>query len=71
MENIAALESSVSNLQADNDATYKRLVTSVRMEDVRERAMDELGMSYPDEDQIVYYEPDCADFMSQYGEIPE
>lgn len=71
MEHIAALESSVSSLQADNDATYKRLITSVRMEDIKKRAVDELGMSYPDEDQIVYYEPDYADYMSQYGEIPE
>ena len=71
MGNIAVLESSVSSLQADNDATYKRLITSVHMEDVKKRAMDELGMSYPSEDQIVYYEPDYTDFMSQYGEIPE
>ena len=33
--------------------------------------MDVLGMGYPSEDQIVYYEIDHADFMSQYGEIPE
>ena len=71
MENIAALEAGVSSQQADNDATYKRLVTSVCMGDIKERAQDELGMSYPSEDQIVYYEPDYADFMSQYGEIPE
>lgn len=69
--NIAALETSVNNLKADNDATSKRLATSVRMEDVKKQAIDVLGMGYPDEDQIVYYEIDHADFMSQYGEIPE
>ena len=71
LENIAALETSVNNLKADNDATSKRLATSVRMEDVKKQAVDVLGMSYPSEDQIVYYEIDHADFMSQYGEIPE
>lgn len=69
--NIAALEASVNNLKADNDATSKRLATAVRMEDVKSQAIDVLGMSYPSEDQIVYYEIDHADFMSQYGEIPE
>ena len=71
LENIAALETTVSALKTDNDATSKRLATSVKMEDVKEQAMDVLGMGYPSEDQIVYYEIDHADFMSQYGEIPE
>ena len=71
LENIAALETTVSALKTDNDATSKRLATSVKMEDVKEQAMDVLGMGYPSEDQIVYYEIDHADFKSQYGEIPE
>lgn len=71
MEHVASLESDVSSLKSDNDAAYKRIITSVRMEDVKKRAMDELGMSYPQADQIVYYEPDYTDFMAQYGEIPE
>ena len=71
LENIAALETSVNNLKADNDATSKRLATSLRMAEVKSQAIDVLGMSYPSEDQIVYYEINRADFMSQYGEIPE
>lgn len=70
LEHIAALETSVNNLKAENDATGKRLATSVRMEDVKKQAVDVLGMGYPSEDQIVYYEIDHADFMSQYSEIP-
>ena len=70
LENIAALETSVNNLKADNDATSKRLATSVMMEDVKEQAIDVLGMSYPSDDEIVYYDIDHADFMSQYSEIP-
>ena len=45
LENIAALETSVNNLKADNDATSKRLATAVKMEDVKEQAVDMLGMS--------------------------
>lgn len=71
LENIAALEAGVTNLKADNDAADKRLATAVRMEDVKEQAINELGMTYPSADQIVYYEISHADYMSQYGEIPE
>lgn len=69
--NIAALETTVNNLKADNDATSKRLATSLKIEDVKAQAIDVLGMGYPSEEQIVYYEIDHADFMSQYSEIPE
>jgi cell division protein FtsL len=68
LENIAALETSVSSLKTDNDATEKRLATSLKMGDVKKQAA-KLGMSFPTEDQIVYYQIDNADFMSQYGEI--
>ena len=71
LENIAALEAGVNELKADNEATSKRLATSVKLEDVKQQAIDVLGMSYPSADQIVYYEIDHADFMAQYGEIPE
>lgn len=69
--NIAALETSVNNLKADNDATSKRLATAVSLEDVKKQAVETLGMSYPDADQIVYYEIDHVDSMLQYGEIPQ
>lgn len=69
--NIAQLETCVNNLKADNDATSKRLATSVSLENVKKQAVETLGMSYPDEDQIVYYEIDHVDSMLQYGEIPQ
>lgn len=68
---IATLETSVNTLKADNDATSKRLATSVSLADVKKQAVESLGMGYPSEDQIVYYEMEHADFMSQYGEIPK
>lgn len=71
LNNIAALETSVNQLKLDNDATDKRLETAMQMDEVKEKAMDELGMTYPTQDQIVYYQIDGADFMSQYSEIPE
>lgn len=71
MEKIAALETTVNQMRTDNDATEKRLATSVKLADVKTEAIQVLGMAYPSAEQIVYYEIDHADFMSQYGEIPD
>ena len=71
MENIAALESQITDLKADNDARYKEIVTSVDLEHIKDVAINELGMQYATEDQIVYYSVENNNFMDQYSDIPE
>lgn len=71
MSEIAALESSISGLTADNDEVYKNLSTSLDLDYIKEVAINELGMHYADEDQIVYYSVDKSSFMDQYLDIPE
>lgn len=71
MKKISSLESQISDLKADNDEAYKRISTSVDLESVREQAMNELGMSYVRESQIIYYSVSDDDYMNQYSEIPE
>lgn len=70
MRHIAYLESQVLDLRTDNDATLNRIETSVNMEDIRDTAMNDLGMVYPNEDQIVCFEVDTNDYMNQYQDIP-
>lgn len=71
MENIAALESQITDLKADNDARYKEIVTSVDLDYIKDVAINELGMQYATEDQIVYYSVENNNFMDQYSDIPE
>lgn len=71
MRQIAALESKVTDLKADNDAKYKSITTSVDLDYVKEVAINELGMKYAAEDQVVYYSIDKNNFMDQYQDIPE
>lgn len=71
MRNVAALESQILDMKTDNDATMNRIETSVNMEDIKNAAMNELGMVYPGQDQIVYFEVDANDYMNQYQDIPE
>lgn len=70
MNRIAALQSQISDLRADNDARYKRMMTSVDLNHIKDVAIRELGMSYPSEEQIVYYTVESNNFMDQYCDIP-
>ena len=71
MEHIAALESQITDLKADNDARYKEIVTSVDLDYIKDVAMNQLGMQYAREDQIIYYSVENHNFMDQYSDIPE
>lgn len=70
MKAIAALESQIADLKADNDEALKRINTSVNLDTVRNAAMTDLEMSYAKESQIIYYTVEDDDYMNQYSEIP-
>ena len=70
MSHVAELESELIALRTDNDIMEKRIETSVNYDEVKERAINELGMVYPSKNQVVYYHIDETDYMEQYDEIP-
>lgn len=55
----------------ENDEEYKRLSNAYNINEIRDMAINELGMSYPTEGQIIYYDMDGNDYVRQYAEIPE
>lgn len=71
MKQIASLENQLTDLRADNDAKYKEIVTSVDLNYIKDVAINELGMTYASEEQIVYFSIENENFMDQYGDIPE
>ena len=71
MKHIASLESEMLDLKTGNEATLRRIETSVNLEEIRSKALNEMGMVYPTKDQIIYYDVDLNDYMNQYQDIPE
>lgn len=71
MKTISRLESQIADLRAENDEAYKRISTAVDLDVVKEKAINELGMFYATEKQIVHYTVENDDYMNQYIEIPE
>ena len=70
MHNISRLESQVSDVLIENEATRKRIATSVDLNHVKDVAVNQLGMVYASPDQIMYYEVSDDDYMNQYSDIP-
>lgn len=70
MNQVSRLETQVTELKAQNSAAQSRISTVSNLADVKEKAMNELGMVYANADQIVYYNMSDSDYMSQYHKIP-
>ena len=68
---ISALEIELEELKASNDDMEGRIKGTVCLEDIKKRAMDDLGMTYAREDQIVVYESDGTDYVRQFVAIEE
>lgn len=71
LRNISSVESKLTDLKLDNDAKNKALNTSINLNEIKTRAMEELGMKYPTEDQVIYYSVESDNFMDQYRDIPK
>ena len=68
---MAALQSQIEDLQSDNNARYKEITNSVDLNYIKDVAMNQLGMTYASEEQVVYYSVENNNYMDQYSDIPE
>ncbi len=66
-----SLQSQLKNLQIENDIVYNEIISGVDLEQVREVATEQLGMTYPAQTQIVSYDAVSSDYVKQYEEIPD
>lgn len=71
IKHISVLESQLNDLKLSNDEEYSRIESSVNLEEVKRIAIDELGMTYPSEGQIVTYSAEGSDYVRQIADIPE
>lgn len=70
MSRIADMENELSTINADNNAAESRIATNTNLSEIKDKAINELGMVYATSNQIVYYSVDGSDYMSQYKDIP-
>ena len=67
---VAALESQLNAMKLDNEEEYSRIMSSVNLGEIKIRAIEELGMQYAQEGQVI--EVPCAadDYVRQYQAMP-
>lgn len=66
-----SLQTQLKNLQIENDIVYNEIISGVDLEQVREVATEQLGMTYPSQTQITLYDAASSDYVKQYEEIPD
>ena len=71
IKNISKLESRLNTMKLDNDEEYSRISSSVDLEEVKRIAIQELGMKYAEEGQIVTFSGKGSDYMRQVADIPD
>ena len=70
-ERITALQQELADKKEANTTKYNAIVTSINLEEVRERAMNDLGMVYAQEEQVITYKNPANVSVRQYADIPE
>ena len=71
IKHISQMESRLNELKLENDENYSRITGSVNLEEVKRVAIQELGMRYAEEGQIVTFDGEGSDYVRQTGEIPD
>lgn len=65
---LADMEQELAQKRAENDAEYNEINDRISLDEIREKAIHELGMKYADRDQVVIYSGSEEDTVKKVGE---
>lgn len=69
VKEISAMESELSELRTANDEAYNEIDSSIDLDEIKYKAITELGMKYANEEQIVKYDNDADDYVHQVTQV--
>lgn len=69
-KSIAVKESQVVSMKKDNNAALEEISRTFDLSYVYKIATKELGMVFPDQDQVIKYDSSKSDYVKQFEEIP-
>lgn len=70
LDNITELEESLEALKDENEAVQSRIAVASDIQQIYKTATEELGMVYPDDSQVIYYDRTEREYVKQYENIP-
>lgn len=71
VKHISSLEKQLNDLKLANDEEYSRITSSVNLEEIKRIAIQELGMQYAEEGQIIPFKSQNNDYVKQMADIPQ
>lgn len=71
VKSISSMEQELNSLTLDNDETYNRILREIDLEEIKQIAIQELGMQYAEEGQVIIIEEGNSDYVKQLEELPE
>lgn len=69
-ENITALQKELSAMTEANDTALHAAEDSVDLDEVRTKAVEELGMVYESQGTVIEYDAPANESVTQYNDIP-
>lgn len=70
INHIAKMERELNDLKLSNDEMYTKIMSDVDLEEIKKIAINELGMKYAKEGQVITYSGEGSDYVRQYKNIP-
>ncbi len=70
-KNITAMQLELESVKEENATRYNTIVNSMNLEEIREKAMTELGMVYVKAGQVISYQNPADHTVKKYANIPE
>ncbi len=70
-KNIIRLEKEIKVLTNENDANYEAIDTALNLDYIYQVAVEELGMVYPNNNEVITYKSSSTNYVRQYEDIPK
>lgn len=71
IKNISSMEKQLNDLKLENEEEYSRITSSIDLDEVKRVAIQELGMKYAEEGQIITFSGESSDYVRQLADIPK
>ena len=67
---VTKLQSELNELTNSNDELELEINAGIDYEQIYNTAINELGMVYPERDQVITYDAGVSEYVKQYHDIP-
>jgi len=71
MRSVSKYEIELNKIKSDNDEELSRINSEINLEEIKEIAINELGMVYAKEGQVIGFTSENNDYVRQFRELPE